>query len=78
MLRCPDKSRPDENKDLHEIAYSAKVDVWAIGVLAYELLVGYPPFERESRRDTYEYILNGRLIGPVSVASPPPFIFKCR
>lgn len=28
-----------------------------MGVLAYELLVGYAPFERETRLATYEHIL---------------------
>jgi aurora kinase len=32
------------------------VDVWAVGVLAYELLVGRPPFERETREETYACI----------------------
>lgn len=39
-----------------ELGYSDAVDVWAAGVLAYELLVGRPPFERESREETYAYI----------------------
>lgn len=32
--------------------YDEKVDVWAVGVLAFELLVGRPPFEVKSERDT--------------------------
>ncbi len=33
------------------------MDSWAVGILAYELLVGYPPFEQESRAATYEHIM---------------------
>ena len=36
------------------------VDAWAIGVLGYELIVGHPPFERETRTDTYEQIMYRR------------------
>ena len=35
-----------------------QVDVWAVGILAFELLVGHPPFEQESRMKTYESIMN--------------------
>jgi serine/threonine protein kinase len=31
-----------------------------MGILGYELLVGHPPFERESRSETYEQIMYRR------------------
>lgn len=36
---------------------SLAVDVWAVGVLAYELLVGGPPFEADTKAATYQAIL---------------------
>ncbi|KAH3681486.1 hypothetical protein WICPIJ_007565 [Wickerhamomyces pijperi] len=33
-----------------------RVDVWALGVLCYEFVVGQPPFEEEFRDDTYKRI----------------------
>ncbi|GLC48162.1 hypothetical protein PLESTB_000066000 [Pleodorina starrii] len=41
--RCPLKVEPHENKDDPRYAYSTAVDIWAVGVLAYELMVGFPP-----------------------------------
>lgn len=37
--------------------YSYPVDVWAVGVIMYYLLVGYAPFETESIDKTYSKIL---------------------
>ena len=37
--------------------YDEKVDLWCIGVLCYELLVGNPPFESASTSETYRRIL---------------------
>ncbi|GMH33195.1 hypothetical protein BSKO_01029 [Bryopsis sp. KO-2023] len=59
VLVCPDKKHPDENKDNLSLAYSKQVDIWAVGVLAYEMIVGYPPFEKESRGATYDEIMHG-------------------
>ncbi|KAI7842591.1 hypothetical protein COHA_003695 [Chlorella ohadii] len=56
VLLCPEKSRPEENKEKVELGYTDAVDVWAVGILAYELLVGRPPFERETREETYNWI----------------------
>ena len=57
VLLCPEKSHPQENKERALLAYGAGVDAWAAGVLAYELAIGHPPFERETRSDTVEQIM---------------------
>eukprot|EP00898_Chlorokybus_atmophyticus_P006691 jgi/Chlat1/7022/Chrsp56S06696 len=45
-------------------AYDEMVDAWAVGVLAYEVLAGRPPFEGKTRDDTYENILRGQVALP--------------
>lgn len=57
VLLCPEKSRPQENKDKVLLGYTYMVDAWAMGILAYELIVGRPPFEKQSRAATYEHIM---------------------
>ncbi|KAG7244835.1 hypothetical protein INR49_029854 [Caranx melampygus] len=36
--------------------HDEKVDLWSLGVLCYEFLVGKPPFEAKSHEDTYRRI----------------------
>jgi hypothetical protein len=49
VLNCPYKNKPEENKEKAHLHYTSTVDSWAVGVLAYELLVGCPPFYEQSR-----------------------------
>ena len=37
-------------------SHDFSVDIWALGILCYELLVGKPPFEAINRNITYEKI----------------------
>lgn len=45
--------------------HDENVDLWSLGVLCYELLVGKPPFETESNSETY------RRITKVDIRYPP-------
>lgn len=36
--------------------HDEKVDLWSLGVLCYEFLVGRPPFETKNNEDTYRKI----------------------
>ena len=52
-----------ENKD-----HDHTVDVWALGVLAYELCVGKPPFEAEGHSETYRRIVKADIVFPPHVS----------
>ncbi len=43
------------------VEYDHRVDVWSLGVMAYEFVVGHPPFEAQTAAKTYENILERRL-----------------
>lgn len=34
------------------------MDNWAVGVLAYELMLGGPPFESDTKEETYDKIMH--------------------
>lgn len=36
--------------------HDEKVDLWSLGVLCYEFLVGQPPFEANTHQETYRRI----------------------
>lgn len=46
VVVCPDKHKPSDNKELQHLYYTPVVDAWAVGVLAYELIIGRPPFDK--------------------------------
>lgn len=48
--------------------YDKNVDLWCLGVLAYEFLVGCPPFETETSEGTYERIVSVRYKVPETVS----------
>jgi len=48
--------------------HDEKVDLWSLGVLTYEFLVGKPPFEAESNNETYRRIIKVDLRFPPYVS----------
>lgn len=49
-------------------SHDKSVDIWSVGVLLYEFLVGKPPFEAPTYEETYRRILNAQFIFPQHVA----------
>ena len=45
-------------------SHSESVDLWSLGILLYEFLVGQPPFESEKQDTTYVRIVNVDLKFP--------------
>ncbi|XP_037037150.1 serine/threonine-protein kinase polo [Bradysia coprophila] len=52
---------------LTKTGHSFEVDIWSIGCVMYTLLVGQPPFETKTLRDTYSKIKKCDYKMPISV-----------
>jgi aurora kinase len=50
-------------------AYDEKVDLWALGVLLYEFLIGEPPFDAPGQKATFRRISRVDLKFPAHVAT---------
>ena len=61
VLRCPDK---DASTAPGPQLYDGKVDSWAVGILAFEVLVGRAPFEQDCKQTTCDLICYGDFVMP--------------
>ncbi|XP_002730976.1 serine/threonine-protein kinase 38-like [Saccoglossus kowalevskii] len=52
-----------------QTGYTTTCDWWSLGVIMYEMLIGYPPFCSESPQETYRKVMNWRetLVFPPEV-----------
>ena len=54
--------RPQYSHDYQ--TYGRGIDVWALGVLAYELMLGAPPFEADTKEETCDKIVHSTPFMP--------------
>jgi serine/threonine kinase 38 len=52
-----------------QTGYTSSCDWWSLGVIMFEMLIGYPPFCSDSPQETYRKVMNWRetLIFPAEV-----------
>ena len=55
---------------LNKRGHSFEVDIWSIGCVFYTLLVGKPPFETESLKETYDKIKRNDYHTPSRISDP--------
>lgn len=48
--------------------YNEKIDLWSLGVLCYEFLIGKPPFETPDYEETYKKIATATFQMPSSIS----------
>ncbi|CAG9858937.1 unnamed protein product [Phyllotreta striolata] len=55
---------------LNKLGHSFEVDIWSIGCIMYTLLIGRPPFETNSLKETYSRIRKCQYRINVNISSP--------
>ena len=61
---------------LQKKGHNYQVDVWSLGCMLYTLIVGKPPFETSTLKETYSRIKNGQYTIPSHVSNDGAEVIK--
>ena len=56
--------------------YGCPADFWSFGCLAYEMMIGHPPFQDQNGKELDRKILNEKVSMPAYLTSPSHALIK--
>lgn len=61
---------------LNKLGHSYDADIWAMGCIMYALLVGQPPFETDTLKETYSRITTNKYVIPPLISEPARHLIR--
>ena len=55
---------------VRKLPYGCKVDIWSLGMVAYIMLYGRPPFKGKNRLDIFDAIKNCQILYANAISQP--------
>lgn len=63
----PHTVAPDVFVDKNENGYNKSVDLWSLGTITYELIIGEPPFNGTNLKEVFDEISKGKYVYPSNI-----------
>jgi len=57
--------------------HNVGADWWSLGILIYEMLAGFPPFQSSSQLDLYKRILEGKIMYSFYISTTAQHLISC-
>ena len=58
-----------QGRDINQLGYDSKADIWSLGTICYEMLIGQAVFNAETLNDLIKKVENGSYQVPTNVSS---------